>query len=244
MTPPLESLSENEDLLPKQVSRWAGYRFLALLLLLVLVSSLTLATDLRGRFSATEIQHALDDAGPWAPVALLTVFAIRPLTLFPLTPLWIAAGAFFGWLEGGIWASVGTLLGGSMNFALARHLGRDFVERQLGERVGRWARMGHGKGFRSVLLLKLNPLVPDGLINNLAGVSRMAFASFALASLLGVSPLIFLYSYIGTTLWEYPSPTFWIGVGILTALTIVLLFWSRVARIWRRSRTRAQGGVS
>lgn len=242
MTTPHE-LPESEDLLPEQVSRWAWLRFASLLILIATVSALVLTTDLRDRFSPSEVQRALDEAGLWAPVALLVVFAIRPLTLFPLTPLWIASGAFFGWIEGGIWASLGTLLGGSINFALARYLGRDFVERQLGERVGRWARMGPDEGFRSVLLLKLNPLVPDGVINSLAGVSRMSYASFALASFLGVTPLIFLYGYIGTTMWEYPSPPFWIGVGILTVLTITLLFWNRAARMWRRSRTRARGGT-
>lgn len=242
MTTPLESVPETEELIPEKVTRRAWLRFVALLLLLITVSLLALTTDLRARFSPTAVQRALDEAGPWAPVALLGVFAVRPLTLFPLTPLWIASGAFFGWFEGAVWASLGTLLGGSLNFALARYLGRDFVERKMGKRVARWARMGPGEAFRSVLLLKLNPLVPDGVINNLAGVSRMSYATFALASFLGVSPLIFLYSYIGKTMWDYPSPSFWIGVGILTVLTVTLLFWNRAARMWRRSRTRAQGG--
>jgi uncharacterized membrane protein YdjX (TVP38/TMEM64 family) len=227
----------------EEVPRRAWLRFAALLTLFTVGIALTLFTDFRDRISPDEVRRTLDEAGLWAPVALLAVFAIRPLTLFPLTPLWIAAGAFFGWFEGGVWASLGTLLGGSMNFALARYLGRDFVERQLGDRVGRWSRMGPREGFRSVLLLKLNPLVPDGLINSLAGVSRMPFATFALASFLGVTPLIFLYSYIGTTVWEYPSMPFWIGMGILTALTITLLSWNRAARVWR-SRTRARGGAS
>jgi uncharacterized membrane protein YdjX (TVP38/TMEM64 family) len=229
--------------IPQDLSRWAWARFAALVALFATVIVLALVTDFRDRISSDQIRGVLGRAGLWAPAALLVIYAVRPLILFPLSVLWIGSGAFFGWFEGGVWAILGTVLGASVGFWVARHLGRAFVEGRLGERVGRWARMGPHEGFRTLFILKLNPLVPDDLINNLAGVSRVPYGTFALATVLGTMPIIFVYTYIGTTVWEFPSPPFWIGVGILTAVTVAMLSWKRVARAWR-SRTRARGGVS
>jgi uncharacterized membrane protein YdjX (TVP38/TMEM64 family) len=227
----------------EEVPRRAWLRFVALLALFATVIAVSFLTDLRERISPDEIRSWLRELGLWAPVALLAAYTIRPVILFPLSPFWIASGAFFGWLEGSVWAIVGTLLGAVVSCGLARHLGRAFVENRLGERVGRWARLGPEEGFRTLFLLKLNPIVPDDLINNLAGVSRVSYGTFALATVLGTTPIIFVYTYIGTTVWEIPSPQFWVAVGILTAVTVTMLLWNRVARAWR-SRTRARGGVS
>jgi uncharacterized membrane protein YdjX (TVP38/TMEM64 family) len=204
------------------------------------VAAVIVFTDLRDRIFADDIRGTLRAAGLWAPVALLVAFTVRPLVFFPLSSMWIASGAFFGWFEGWIWATVGTVLGAVVGFAVARHLGRDFVEHRLGSRLGRWTRMDVHNAFRTLVLLKFNPAVPDDLINNLAGVSRVSYGAFALATLIGTAPIIFIYSYIGTTVWEFPSPRFWIAAGVLTAVTVVLLFWNRIAGRWR-SRTRARG---
>ncbi len=228
--------------LPEAVPRRAWLRFAALLTLFATVIVLAVVTDFHDRFTADELRVFLRDAGLWAPVALLVAFTIRPIILFPISPLWIASGAFFGWLEGGAWAILGTLLGGVVGFAVARHLGREFLERRLGGGVGRWVRMEPQEWFRTLFLLKLNPVVPDDLINNLAGVSRVPYRTFAAATVLGTSPIVLVYTYIGTTVWDIPSPPFWIAVGILTAVTVTMLAWNRVARVWR-SRTRDRGGA-
>src|SRR5688572_19983505 len=243
MVDPREKPPHTVPTIGEDVPRRAWLRFAVLLTIFAAVIVLALVTDFRHRISPDEIRRTLNEAGLWAPVALLVAFTLRPLLLFPLSALWIASGAFFGWLEGTLWASLGTVLGGLVGFGVARHLGRDFVERRLGDRVGRWARMGPQEGFRTLLLLKLNPLVPDDLINNLAGVSRVSYGAFALATFLGTTPIIFVYTYIGTTVWEIPSPQFWIAVGILSVVTVTMLLWNRVARVWR-SRTRARGGAS
>ena len=226
-----------------EVPRRAWIRFALLIALFVIAIGVAVFTDLRHRISPDEVRRALSEAGLWAPAALVVVMTLRPLLLFPLSPLWIASGAFFGWFEGGIWSALGTLSGGLVGLSLARHLGREFVERRLHARVGRWARMDGERAFRTLFLLKLNPLVPDDLINNLAGVSRISYAAFALATLMGTGPIVFVYTYIGSTVWETDSPPFWIAVGILATISVSMLFWNRIAGVWR-SMTRARGGSS
>jgi uncharacterized membrane protein YdjX (TVP38/TMEM64 family) len=243
MIPPLETPPHVVPTIGDEVPRRAWLRFVALLVLFSMVIVLALVTDLRDHLSTEEIRRVLNEAGLWAPAVLLLAFTIRPLVLFPISPLWIASGAFFGWLEGAAWAILGTALGAAVGFSLARHLGRDFLERRLHARVGRWSRMEPGAGFRTVLALQLTPIMPHDLINSLAAVSRMSYRGFALASLVGTTPIILVYAFIGTTVWEIPSPQFWAAVAVLTVMTATMLLWNRAARLWR-SMTRARGGAS
>ena len=207
--------------------------------LLVLLGALFLVArfaDLPARLSPDGLRGALADLGLWAPAGLLAVFLLRPLLLIPITPFWLAAGTFFGWIEGTALAVLGTSLGAGLGFWLARSLGRGFVERRLGSRLLRWRALDRGEGFRTVLLLQLTPVMPHDLINNLAGVSRIAYRSFFLGSLLGTIPIITIYAYVGNAVWEIPSPPFWIAMGLLSALTITMLIWNR------RLVRRRQGG--
>lgn len=217
------------------ISRGVWLRFVALLVLFAAMIVLAQVSDIPEQISAQRIRLALRSYGLWAPAVLLAAYAVRPLVLFPISPLWIASGAFFGWAEGSLWAILGTALGAGIGFNLARHLGRDFVQRRVGARVDRWTRMSREHGFRTVVALQLTPIVPHDLINNLAGVSRMRYRAFALASLLGTTPIIAVYAYLGYAVWEIPSPPFWIAVGVLSALTVAMLTWNR--RLARRVRT-------
>ncbi|HUP01408.1 MAG TPA: VTT domain-containing protein [Gemmatimonadota bacterium] len=199
----------------------------ALLVLFAGVFIVARASDLSARLSPDELRTALDELGLWAPAGLLAVFLLRPLLLIPITPFWIAAGTLFGWVEGAAWAIVGTCLGAGLGFGLARSLGRDFVERRLGRRLLRWRRLAGGEGLRTILALQLTPIMPHDLINNLAGVSRIAYPSFFLGSLLGTIPIITIYTYIGNAIWDPDSPPFWVAMGLLLALTITMLIWNR-----------------
>lgn len=169
--------------------------------------------------------------GPWTPAALIGVYALRPLTLAPVTPLWIVSGALLGWGAGAAWSVVGTSVGAAIGFALARRLGRDFAEHRF-SRLGRFGRVEPGHGLRTVLVLQLTPFMPHDLINAVAGVSRMPYRHFFVGSLVGSLPIIVVYTYVGSAVLEVDSPRFWIAAGILTVLTIVMLGWNR--RLARR----------
>lgn len=211
----------------------AAWRYLRGGLLLVGFAAVILAIRREGvPTSAEEVDAALRGLGPWAGAALLSAFLVRPLFLLPITPLWIGAGAVFGWVTGTLLALVGTSLGAGVGFALARRLGRGFVEARLGTRLPRWTRISEEGGLRTVLALQLTPVMPHDLINGMAGVSRMRYRSFAIGSLLGTMPIIAVYAWVGQAVWEIPSPEFWAAVGILTAMTVLMLAWNR--RLSRR----------
>jgi uncharacterized membrane protein YdjX (TVP38/TMEM64 family) len=200
-----------------------------LLGLLALMAALARAGHVPARFEA--LAGSARESAPWTAAVLLTGYALRPLTLVPVTPLWIVSGALLGWGVGAGLSLAGTSLGAGVAFALSRRLGRDFVERRF-PRLGRLGRVDAAHGLRTVLALQLTPVMPHDLVNGFAGVSRMPYRSFFLGSLLGSLPLIVLYTYVGSAVLAVDSPRFWIAAGILSALTIVMLAWNR--RLARR----------
>lgn len=162
----------------------------------------------------------------WTAAVLLAAYAVRPLTLIPVTLLWILTGTLIGWGVGAAISVVGTSLGAAIGFALARRLGREFVERRF-PRLGRLGRVEPSQGLRTVLALQLTPVMPHDLINGFAGVSRMPYRSFFLGSLLGSLPLVVLYTYVGSAVLAVDSPRFWIAAAILSTFTVVMLAWNR-----------------
>lgn len=224
-------------------ARRAWLRPAAVVLLLVALFVLARLGGLPERLDEAEVRAALARLGAWAPAAVLAAFALRPLLLLPITPFWIAAGVLFGWVEGAALATAGTSVGAALGYWIARLTGRGLAERGR-SRARRLPALEAADGFRTVLALQLTPVMPHDLINALAGVSRMSYPAFALASLLGTIPIIALYTYVGRAVWEIPSPPFWIAVGALTCLTAVMLAWNRRLARARRARADQPGGAS
>lgn len=188
-------------------------------------------TGLSARVFEAGLRPFVRDHAVWAAAAFLGVFLVRPFLLLPITPFWVVAGVLFGTLEGGLLALVGTSMGAAVGFALARHLGRDFVRRRMGERARRWTDLERG-GTTAVLALQLTPVMPHDLINSLAGVSRMPYRSFFVGSLVGTLPIIAFYAWVGDAVLAIGTATFWIALAALAGLTVGMLAWSR--RVARR----------
>ena len=69
---------------------------------------------------------------------------------------------------------------------------------ELGERlVGSLGRVVEERGFQLIVLLRLSPIVPYGLLNYALGLTRVSTRSYFLAGALGMLPGTLLYVYLG-----------------------------------------------
>jgi len=83
-----------------------------------------------------QIQALVTSAGPLAPIVYVLLKAVT-LVITPLTgsPLRLVAGVLFGFWEGVALSVLAGVLGGSINFWIARRFGRVVVVRLLGART-------------------------------------------------------------------------------------------------------------
>ncbi|MBC7869292.1 MAG: TVP38/TMEM64 family protein [Chitinophagaceae bacterium] len=113
----------------KAGSRWVVVLPIASLFLMTLV--VVVAVQAVG---LERIQQAIAKAGPLAPI-IYVVIRMSTLIISPLTsgPLQMTSGALFGPWAGLFYSLLADVLGGSLNFWIARKLGRPVVRRLVGE---------------------------------------------------------------------------------------------------------------
>lgn len=170
----------------------------------------------------------------WAPAAFVIAYALLSAVDFSGLVLTLAGGALFGFGEGLLLNTLGANLGASGAFWLARLLGRDGVRRLLSDRLAGADRLAEGQGFGWLLRLRLIPLVPFNLLNLGAGLTRMQWRPFALATTLGILPGTVVYTWFANELVagsREASRAALLRVAVAAAVVIALSF---LPRLWRR----------
>ena len=106
-------------------------------------------------------------------------------------------GYAFGWFWGAILATLGTALGCTMNFCLARTLGREFVLSRFSRRVERLDAFLRSDPWRSALAIRLFPVGHNMLTSVAAGVTSIPAAAFILGSAAGYLPQNLVFALAG-----------------------------------------------
>ncbi len=153
--------------------------------------------------------------GALAPAAFVGLYLAAVFIPYGTTVMTVAAGLAFGPLWGGL-LTYGVTLGACLlPFAVARRLGRDWVERRVGgSRVEKYAELINRNAVLIVFYLRLIPSLPYELQNYLAGVTRIGTGGFLLATALGIGPIILVLTFLGDGLAAPGSVAFWIAAGV------------------------------
>lgn len=78
-------------------------------------------------------------------------------------------------------------------------------------------------GIYSVLIGRLLPIIPFKVFSIAAGVTKIPPVPFAICTLIGVVPRIFLLSLFGTSIVKYTKPTVLILAGVIAIFIAVKL---------------------
>ncbi|MED6132369.1 hypothetical protein PIB30_018394 [Stylosanthes scabra] len=182
------------------------------------------------------------DLGPWGPLALVAAYI--PLTILSVPPsvLTVGGGYLFGFTIGFLADSIGATIGAGVAFLLGRTIGRSLVISRLNDypKFRDVAIAIQRSGFKIVLLLRLVPWLPFGLLNYLLSVTPVSLWEYTLASWLGMMPLTLALVYVGTTLkdisdvthgWGALSKTHWAFIILSLVVSVILMICvTRVAK--------------
>ena len=155
-----------------------------------------------------------------APIAL-AAFVLGGLVVFPVTILILAAGVAFGPWLGLLYAALGTYLSAAVNFGLGRALGRKPFERFESAALNKVTRRLVRNGIVATAFLRIVPVAPFSIVNLLAGVSPITFRDYALGTVLGMTPGIFVLVVLGGQLGELLENPSLGQIMIVTALGLV-----------------------
>lgn len=171
--------------------------------------------------------------GPWAPLILIAAYVVAAVALLPTWLLSIGAGYLFGLTGGVLSASIGSTLGATCAFVVARR----WFGRRAAAAVAKQcnlAALDRGiarNGFRLVLLARLSPVLPANVLNYAVPLTGIRQRDFVLASWLGMFPITFAYVYLGSTLADlaaletsnWPPSTWHLALGLLGLLATTAL---------------------
>jgi len=200
----------------------------------------------------------LESQGVWASLLFILIMALVVILLLPGVLFTIGAGFVFGVVEGSICVVLGTTLGATLAFLLARYL--------LGSRARRYM-LSHTRlkffsdeltpeGWKIVMLSRLVPFFPFKLSNYFFGLTPFSMRGFVGGTLLGVIPFSVHNVYLGsiaadvTNLGERHldrTPIEWaLYIGGFLAVLITVLYLKRLAHraLSKYTEQEKDGGVT
>ncbi len=174
-------------------------------------------------------------------------YALAAAALAPATPFPLTAGVLWGGWWGFLVAWSGEVLGACVSFALGRTLLRARAQ-QLAESyplVGALDDAVEEGGMRLLILVRLSPVFPFGVLNYGLGLTRVRARDFVVSTVVGVVPASALLVYAGASLTRVAdaitgdTPLGW-GEITLSVIGLVasLVAVTMVSRATRRALDR------
>jgi len=172
-------------------------RFVRIGLLLILVAGIAVAVIYQDRFDVAALERWIQDAGIWAPLLFMAVYAVAAVLFLPGTLLTLAGGALFGPVLGTLYNLTGATIGATLAFLIARYLASDWVADKAGGRIKQLINGVEAEGWRFVAFTRLVPLFPFNLLNYALGLTRIKLSHYLLATYTCMLPGAMAYTYLG-----------------------------------------------
>lgn len=176
---------------------------LGVILLLAAIFTAIWFSPMRELLTRENIRAAVDQIRSvwWAPIAYIVLYAIGCTVALPASIFVIAAGFIWGWLLGGAYAMVGGTIGAVISYFAGRFIGEGLLQRfgRVGEFVAK--QVDHA-GFRSLIVLRNIPGIPFAVLNYGAGVAGVRFRDYFFATIIGIAPSKFVFTYCADALFN------------------------------------------
>ncbi|RNB88830.1 TVP38/TMEM64 family protein [Brevibacillus nitrificans] len=141
------------------------------------------------------------------------------------------ANAIVYGLVGGFFVSLtGEVLGATVAFLVYRYGLQKSKGLQKLEKFSWIHKINESSRIRkglAIALLRMNPLIPSGVINLGAALTSISFADFLLATLVGKIPSMVFETFVGHDLVYLSENKSRLIISLLAGSLVFLLFWKR-----------------
>lgn len=197
-----------------------SYLKLIVLVLFVMIGFIAIRVIGFENISPENIKQYVLSFGVYSPIIFILIYILRSVLFFPASIFSIAGGLAFGSVWGTIYVVIGASLGAYLSFFLSRKLGKEAIQKWIGKRI-MGTQLNTEIGFRAILILRLIPLFPFDGVSYVSGFTNVPFWKYALATTIGIIPGTFTYNYLGHSLNEPFSSTFFIAIALLLLLMLI-----------------------
>ncbi|MBD0379466.1 TVP38/TMEM64 family protein [Paenibacillus sedimenti] len=179
-------------------------------------------TGVWSRLDMDFLSDWLRDLGFAGGLLYMIAYTLRPLVLFPATPLTIFGGFVFGAFWGTVYDIIGAGAGAMLSFYITRKWGRTGFQRILrNKKLQTFDRKAEENGFMVVLYMRLMPFFPFDGVSYGAGLSKIRFWDYTWATLIGIIPGAIVYNVFGASLQEIGSEDFYWAIALYVVFALL-----------------------
>lgn len=170
----------------------------------------------------------LRNQGSWAWLVAMLLLSADLLLPVPATAIIGALGFIYGPVVGAILGATGSFISANIAYWICRKMGRPMAEKLVGRKdLIKGEHLFKVWGGWLVTLTRWLPLFPE-VISCLAGMTRMPWKAYAVATMCGVVPLSVLFSWIG----HMGQDDF--SLSLILSLSLPPLFWAVLQAIMKK----------
>lgn len=165
-----------------------------------------------------------DEEALYLPLVLLIVTL---LAIFPVIPFGIVGGvigAKYGLLWGSIVNIAASTLAAIIVYGLAASILNSWGSKLLKKYnvVNRMHQFINERLFWTILIARIIPIFPAVIVNVYAGVFKIRFSLFLLATCLGKIPAMLVFAYVGNGIWTNDHN--WLYVLLIYSVFLLVIF--------------------
>ncbi len=170
----------------------------------------------------------------WIGPILIVIVMIAQMFLIVI-PSWllmIVAIVAYGPIWGSIITFASIFCASSVGYFIGQYFGSKAVMKLIGRKSGRKVtQFLDNYGLWAIIITRLNPLLSNDAISFMAGILRMGFRKFIIATMIGIAPLILLLAYIGQLDSGMKSGLLWLSLGSVILFAGFIFYDKRKRRI-------------
>ena len=173
----------------------------------------------------SSIVELLQSFGSLSPLIYILIMALAiVISPIPSLPLVIASGIVYGNFEGFLYSIIGAQIGAMIAFFISRYFARDYVIKKFSKQIKFMERYSDNTLMIIIFILRLFPFVQFDVISYGAGITKIRWYKFAIATFFGMMPPTYLFVSTGSFL---VSNTL-IGILLFVIITLLILFLPKI----------------
>lgn len=172
-----------------------------------------------------EIRPWVESFGPWGIVVIISLFLLQTIVPFlpSIAPMVVAVLAYGPFVGGGLsWG--GLIISALLAYGIGKATGPVTLHRLIGEKSEqRIESFVDRYGLWGIVAARVSPALSTDVVSLVAGLTKMPFAKFLLATACGTLPLVILIGWLGEEIGRLKTGLIWISA--VSLLVFVIYVW-------------------
>jgi uncharacterized membrane protein YdjX (TVP38/TMEM64 family) len=211
-----------------------SFSIIALLILLYFVwpafqESINQAYRILTSGDRPRISQWVSQFGIWGPIVIILAMVVQMfLFVIPSVALMVVSVLAYGSFWGSVISLLAIFAASTVGYFIGRKLGPVTVDKLIGSKTERkMERYVNQYGLWAVIVARISPLLSNDAISFVAGLLRVGYQRFIVATGIGILPLTLLIAYLGESTERMKTGLLWISIISIIAFVAYVVYDQR-----------------